>query len=290
MSATITVHGTPRTYEVAGPAGGAPGRSLVIVFHGSKQTGAKHRQFTGRAYDTLAADGAAVVAYPDGYRGNWNDGRRGSSFPARRDGIDDVALTRRLIDDLARTHGIDPARVYTVGFSNGGQMVMRLIHEAPELIAGAAVIAATMPAPDNFLAGDGPAVPMPTLLIHGTKDPISKYAGGTFSWWARKAFKVDGRNLSAPQTAEYFAARNGITAAPTTTMLPAATRGTTVERTDFRQPGRPPVALLTVHGGGHTIPGPANQPFVLGRTNHDLDTAGLLAGFFGIANPTGVAR
>ncbi|SNY59048.1 alpha/beta hydrolase family esterase [Paractinoplanes atraurantiacus] len=281
----ITVNGTRRTYEIIGPSEGEPGRSLVLVFHGSRQSGAKHREFTGRAYDALAEGGAAVVVYADGYKGNWNDARRESAFPARADNIDDVGFTRALVEKLAGSHGIDPAKVYAIGYSNGGQMVMRLAHEAPALIAGATVIAATMPAPESFLLAGAPSAPMPVLLINGTKDPIVKYEGGQFSWWARKLFKVGGRSLSAPETAAYFAGRNGITAPPTTTNLPAADAATSVERTEYREPGRPTVALYTVHGGGHTIPGPAKAPAVMGRTNQDVHTAQMVDDFFTISEP-----
>jgi polyhydroxybutyrate depolymerase len=308
MRDSIDVDGTRRTYEVIGPEDGRPPRSLVVVFHGSKQTGARHRAFTGRAYDALTGGGAAMVVYPDGYRKNWNDARRASRFPARRENIDDVGFTRALVAKLTAGHGIDPHRVFAVGYSNGGQMVIRLIHEAPDLMAGAAVIAATMPAPENFLLNDEPhepeephephepegaegaaapgapeerAAPMPVLLIHGTKDPIVGY-DGEMSWWVRKVFKVGGRSLSAPATAAYFAARNGITAKPVTTGLPPSSRATSVDRTDYRQPGRPPVVLYTVHGGGHTVPGPAKAPAVLGRTNHDIDAAGLVGEFFAL--------
>ncbi|MEV4089936.1 hypothetical protein AB0J43_57680 [Nonomuraea fuscirosea] len=40
------------------------------------------------------------------------------------------------------------------------------------------------------------------------------------------------------------------------------------------------MVLYTVHGGGHTIPGPAKGPAVIGRTNQDVSTADLVAGFF----------
>ncbi|MBU2668055.1 hypothetical protein KOI35_31545 [Actinoplanes bogorensis] len=274
MRDSIQVGATRRTYEIVG----TPGPDLVIVFHGSKQNGAKHREFTGRAFDGL---GSAVV-YPDGYQGNWNDARRGSTFPARTDNVDDVGFTRALIGKLA------PERVFVVGYSNGGQLVMRLVHEIPGLLAGAAVIAATMPAPENFLAAEAPPVPVPVLLVHGTKDPISRYAGGEFSWWARAAFKVSGRSLSMPETAAYFAARNGITASPAGTRLPAADAATSVERTDYRQDGHAPAVLYTVHGGGHTIPGPVRQPRVLGRTNQDVSTARLVDEFLAISrSPTG---
>ncbi|MFD9698737.1 alpha/beta hydrolase family esterase [Lentzea sp. NPDC059081] len=279
---SVEVDGRLRTFTVVKPAHATAPHPLVLVFHGSRQSADKHRAFTGGMYDELASD--AVVAYLDGYRGNWNDARRGSRFPARRDGVDDIGFTRAVIAKLAAEHGADPDRVVAVGYSNGGQMVMRLVHEAPELLAGAVVIAATMPAPENFLSTGAPVVPMPLLAIHGTKDPITSYDGGSFTWWQRLVFKVGGESWSAPQTARYFASRNGITADPVTTRLPAAGSGdpTEVERTDYRQDGRPPVTLLTVHNGGHTIPGPADAPAVIGRTSHHVTTARVLADFFGL--------
>lgn len=283
---SVEVDGRPRTYTVVGPADGKPSRDLILVFHGSKQTGAKHREFTGKAFDGLADSGAAVVVYLDGHKGNWNDARQKSSFPARKEDIDDVGFTRAVIEKLATSHRIDPGRVFAVGYSNGGQMVMRLAHETPELIAGAAVIAATMPAPENFLVADAPPAPMPVLLVHGTKDPIVSYAGGEMSWWARTLFKVGGRSLSMPETAAYFAARNGITGKPVIRTLPkraGSAGGTSIERTDYRRQGRPPVTLYTVHGGGHTIPGPHKAPAMLGKTNQDVNTAELVEEFFEVS-------
>ncbi|GAA2473027.1 alpha/beta hydrolase family esterase [Winogradskya humida] len=334
MRDSVEVAGRSRTYTVVGQQNA---RNLVLVFHGSGQTGDKHRDFTGRSFDTLTDDGAAVVAYLDGYKHNWNDARRASSFPARKANIDDVGFVRAVIRKLTAGYGIDPGRVFAVGYSNGGQMVMRLVHEAPELIAGAAVFAATMPAPENFLVPPSTPVPMPVLLIHGTKDPIVSYEGGEMSWWARTLFKVGGRALSMPQTAHYFAGRNGITTPPTTTPQPngtastppttmplpsgtttpvpsrtttpqpngtasttlagtgttspigtratsaGGTDATSVERTEYRQEGRPPVVLYTVHGGGHTIPGPRKAPALIGRTNQDVSAADLVARFFGLS-------
>jgi polyhydroxybutyrate depolymerase len=204
-------------------------------------------------FDALAENGSAAVVYLDGYRGNWNDARRQSAFPARTEKIDDVGFVRAVIKKF------NPARVYAVGYSNGGQLVMRLVHEIPELLSGATVIAATMPAPDNFAVAHDAGQPLPVLLIHGTKDPIISYAGGEMSWWARALFKVGGRARSMPATAAYFAARNGITADP------AVARTGEIERTDYRQDGHPPVTLITVHGGGHTVPGPPSSAGPAGR-------------------------
>jgi len=275
MHATITVGARARTYTVVGDPDGPEGRALVLVFHGSRQDGATHRDFTGRVLDTLAHDGRAVVAYLDGHRRNWNDARAESAFPARRDQIDDVAFARALVDELQRTHHIDRGRVIGLGFSNGGQMIFRLLHEASDLLAGGVIVSATMPVRESFLSGYAETAErsVPITLIHGTTDPIIPFQGGRMPWWARKVFKVDGVSLSAPATAEYFARRNGISATPEVTALPhrgAKRRPTRVERATYSEPNKSPVTFYTVIDGGHTVPSPKPGPAVVGRTATDI--------------------
>ena len=286
---SIAVAGRQRSYTLAEPPGTGPATSLVLVFHGSNQTGERLRAFTGGTFDAVASTGKAVVAYLDGYKGHWNDARTASGFAARTENINDVAFTEAVISELQASHQIDRSKVYAAGFSNGGQMVIRLIHQVPGLLAGAAIISATQPAPDNFLLAGAPTVPLPVVLIHGTRDPVVSYEGGAMSWWARQVFRVGGTSLSAPQTAAYFAARNAITQPPAATDLPhrAESGKTTVTRTDYRQDGKFPVVLYTVHGGGHTIPGPRSAPFIMGRTSHDLNAAEATSEFFGLTLPTG---
>lgn len=279
MRTSVDVDGVTRTFTVVGEPGP---RDLVLIFHGSRQTGDVHRRFTGGAFDALATEGRAVVTYLDGYRGNWNDARRESAFPARQRGMDDVGFARAVVARLAETHGIAPGRVFALGYSNGGQLVLRLLHEAPEVLAGAAVFAATMPARDSFLFPDAPPAPRPVLLIHGTRDPIVPFGGGAMRPWAQRFFKVGGSSLSATETAAYLAARNGIAAPPASTEVSTPRGGTWIERTDFAQDGAPPVRLFTVHGGGHTIPGPRRAPFVLGRTGSGISAATETAEFLGI--------
>lgn len=274
MRTTLSVAGRPRSFTVIGQADGREDRALVLVFHGSRQDGEAHRRFTGRALDQLATDGRAVVVYLDGYRGNWNDARAESSFPARTDQIDDVAFARAVIDSVSRTHRFDPHAVVGVGYSNGGQMVFRLLHEAQELLAGAVVVAATMPDRDGFLAGfsETSERPLPIALVAGTADRIVPFAGGRMAWWARAMFKVGGVALSAPATAEYFARRNGITTAPVDSPLPERDGGphsTRMRETAYRETGREPVTLYSVLRGGHTVPGTTPAPAMLGRTGTD---------------------
>lgn len=271
MQATVPVAGRNRSYTVVGERTGRPDRPLVLVFHGSKQDGQAHRKFTGGALDAFADEGRAVVAYLDGYRGNWNDARAASSFPARTENVDDVAFARAVVDAIAESHDIDRSVVIGLGYSNGGQMVFRLLHDADDLLAGAVVVAATMPNREGFLGeySETAKRAVPVALVAGTSDRIVPFDGGRMAWWARAMFKVDGVALSATQTADYYARRNGITSAPTMTDVPAdadARPGTTMRETKYQKTGRTLVTLYTVVGGGHTVPGAAAAPAFLGRT------------------------
>ena len=259
--------------------------AAVLLFHGSNQTASGLRRATGGAFDGLAVDGTVVV-YLHGHRKSWHDARRNARLAAHRAGVDDVAFTAAVVEALVAEQLVDPARVFALGFSNGGQMVIRLVHEAPGLLAGAAVVAATQPVPEDFALPlpPAPAVPLPVLLVHGTRDPIVPFDGGPTSLWG---FRPRGRGLSAPETAAYFARRNGVTTPPVHTDLPHRDLRdpTTVQRTDHQQNGQPPVTLYTVRGGGHTIPGAHAFPRIMGRTGRDLDTARAVAEFFALPHP-----
>ncbi|HEY2061524.1 MAG TPA: dienelactone hydrolase family protein [Amycolatopsis sp.] len=275
---SVTVDGRTRTLTVVhhqhAGAGPVP---IVLVFHGSMQTAAAIRSFTAGTFDRIGAQSGAVVAYLDGHKKHWNDARITNTSAARTDGVDDVAFAKAAIDLLQRRYGGDRAQVHAVGFSNGGQLVVRLIHEVPEALAGAAILSATQSVPENFAPDSPRQQPLPVLLVHGTQDPIVPYDGGMAKMYR---FRPRGLGLSAPDTAAYYARRNGITAAPVVT---PASPPSQVDRTEYRQPGHQPVTLCTVREGGHTIPGPktARPRFLLGRTDTTFDTAGAINDFFG---------
>jgi len=266
----VEVGDRTRTHLLVAPQAPRPEAPLVLAFHGSNQTGAKLRAVSG--FDALTAN--AFVAYLDGYRGHWNDARKSAVFAARKEGIDDVGFAEAVIENVSTRHDIGP--VYAAGYSNGGHMVIRLLHQAPHLLAGAAMLSATQPVPENMAIEAKPAA-LPILLFHGTRDPLVPYQGGTASLWG---FRPRGDGMSAPETAEYYARNNGVTTEPvvrrTEGRLP-------VVRTDYRQAGKPPVTLLTVEGGGHVIPGPGRMPLILGRTTRALAAVEEISRFFDLA-------
>jgi polyhydroxybutyrate depolymerase len=259
---------------------------VVLVFHGSMQSAKAIRSFTASTFDQIGAPSGSVVAYLDGYKRHWNDARIVNTSAARADHVDDVAFAKAAIDLLVRRFNGDRSRVYAIGFSNGGQMVMRLMHEVPAALAGAAILSATQSVPENFAPDSPIEQPLPVMFMHGTQDPITPYEGGMAKMYR---FRPRGLGLSAQETAAYYARRNGITVAPTVTPLtPAAAGPTRVDRTDYHQSDRAPVTLYTVHGGGHSIPGPKNASprFLMGRTDHTLDTVEAISEFFGLTITT----
>jgi polyhydroxybutyrate depolymerase len=251
---------------------------LLIVFHGSNQTGEKMRAFSGNVFDELVQKHGFVVVYPDGYKGHWNDARLSSNFPTRKAGIDDVAFTKALINEIRAKNDIDAKRVFIAGYSNGGQMVIRLIHEWPYSFAGAMIIAATQPVAANFQTFSR-ETSLPILIIHGTSDPIVPYNGGIASLWG---LNPRGLGLSARETAHYYAQRNHIDSKPTTSTLEQGSKNAPlVNVEEYSETGKYSVKLVSINGGGHVVPNPYKKAvFLLGKTATHVNSAELLRDFF----------
>ncbi len=97
-----------------------------------------------------------------------------------------------------------------------------------------------------------------------------------------------GTVTSTRATAEYFAKINGQTGAPVTVKLPHRDPHdpTRVERISWETPGKPPVVMYEVYGGGHVVPNPNYQyPESLGRQTRDLDAPAAIWDFFSSLPP-----
>jgi polyhydroxybutyrate depolymerase len=256
----------------------APGSPVLLMLHGSNQSVRTFRRAVGRLFDPLTGRGV-VIAYLEGYQHAWNDARLSTDFAATRENVDDVGFAGAVVDYLRARFAIDPARVFLFGFSNGGQLILRLLHETPERFAGAAIAGATQPTADNFR--DYPAAPVarPVVFFHGTADPIVPFGGGMASL---RGLRPRGMGRSAAETAAYYAARNGITAAPVTRRFDDGTAGLPIDLTEHRDGEHPPVLLYAVEGGGHTVPGQQGATFFTGKAAPNLDAAEISAEFFGL--------
>lgn len=250
-----------RSYVLVSPDE-APASALLLFFHGSQQSGNVARNFTARTFDELTSRGVAV-AYPNGVANHFNDARLDYDEKTRKLGIDDVGFTRDIVGELGLS------TVFAAGFSNGGQMVLRLLHDAPGLLSGAATIAASLPTDDNLLPDLGTPVPTPLLMIHGTGDRIVPYEGGR----AGTANQRRGTVRSAVAAAEYFAQVNGSAKHSVT-----EADGFRVDKWD----GGAPVQLVTVEGMGHLVPAPHDVDERLGPGTRAFVAAGVIADFFGL--------
>ncbi|KAA1106019.1 hypothetical protein PGT21_026788 [Puccinia graminis f. sp. tritici] len=186
---------------------------LLIAFHGSTETGPIFRnRTTAMGYDKLAAELGFIVAYPSGYKGNWNDSRKAASYPAKLENIDDVGFTKSIIQYSSKKWSTCPRRTLIAGYSNGGHMCYRLALElGSAYIAGVAIHCANLPTEDNSdcatLIGDA----VPICIVNGTADPVNPWGGGEVSLShgpvAGGSVGSRGSHRSALETADYFAGR-----------------------------------------------------------------------------------
>lgn len=267
---TLPSGGRDRSYLVHRPARDSDrARPLVILLHGRLGTGAGMARLTH--FDVIADSVGIVVAYPDGWRRSWADGRMGT--PADQHGVDDVGFILAMIDDIAGRTPIDRHRVYVAGISNGGFMTERLACEAGGRFAGFGIDAATLG--DSLAARCHPA-PVSLLFFNGTDDPLVPWAGGQLG--------SRGHALGVEETLARWASWDRCPGAPVVQVLPdTAHDGTTVSAARYA-PCADGAEILAykVSGGGHTWPGGLQYlpAAFVGIASRDLDGSRALWDFF----------
>ncbi len=275
---SISIGGVDRTYRLYVPSNLPKERPvpLVFVFHGGFGTGAGIERFTG--FDRLADRDGFIVAYPDGFRRNWYDGRDFAVSRLRRtQQVDDVAFVQRIIDAVSRDYRIDPRRVYATGISNGAMFSHYLAGHLADRLAAVAPVCGGIAEPygPQFRLSQ----PVSMLLINGTADPLVPYEGGPVAHDQR------GRVLSTDETVAKWRAATGSTGTGTREALPDRdpSDGCTAERCRWpKGPSGAEVELLRVVGGGHTWPGRAQYlpPRAIGRVCRDFDATAVIWDFF----------
>lgn len=267
----IQVNHQERNYLTYVPQKLSAKPGLIIAMHGTGMDAVRMRQWSGYELDVLADLYGFVVVYPNGYKGNWNDCRTNSPFGAKKENIDDVGFIEGLVNRFKKEQNIDPAKVFIFGFSNGGQMAIRLATERPDLITAICAMSANLPSPETFSPAVKEGHTSGIMLITGTEDSINPYNGGAVSLFGLK--KV-GTAISAVSTAEYFVKRNGIIAKPEKLNLPRQNTNdpTYVQCERWRSSEKPVVELYTIAGGGHVIPQQKFRfPRIMGKTTSNFD-------------------
>lgn len=242
---SLTVDGEKRKYIKVSPSPEKATGDLFFFVHGSTQSANVGRRFTDQTFDQFAERGCTVI-YPDGVHHHWNDSRVTLPEVTRELGTDDVAFFDAIIN-AEREESCKHGRIFLVGYSNGGQMVLRLLHELDHEIHGAAAIAATQPAPDNFLSDPAGFTPTPVLFMHGTLDKLAPFEGGSAG---PRAEKARGEVLGFHDTLKHYAALNGAEFANRTLIAKNETQ--TIKAINYT--GTHPVRGIEMEGVGHVIP------------------------------------
>lgn len=162
------------------PAAGQ--RAMIVVLHGGMGNANQIQNYIG--LDVFADRYGFIVAYLNGAPASrsgmekmhaWNAGECCGQPQAKN--IDDVAYVSDAISYLAKKYGINPARVFGAGHSNGAMMTLRLVCET-NLYAAAVPISGPLEIDvKSCPAAKGKHI----LALHGADDLNVPLEGGNGS-------------------------------------------------------------------------------------------------------------
>lgn len=245
---------------------------VVLAFHGGGANADNMVAFSG--LNGKADQAGFIVVYPEGSGRlprmlTFNAGNCCGHAAAR--GIDDVAFTRLVLDDLERLANVDRRRVFATGMSNGAMMCYRLAAELSDRIAAIAPVAGPM-GTKNCRPGRAVSV----MHFHGDADEFAPLKGGRGRGPSGTDF------YSVQHSIDAWVAADGCQPTPRTTPLPdRANDGTTVKeiRYDSGRDGAE-VVLVVIEGGGHTWPGREPRLRALGTSTRDISANDMMWEFF----------
>jgi polyhydroxybutyrate depolymerase len=267
----IQVEGLQRRYLLhLPPHGQREGKTpLILMLHGA---GGTPERSGARELDKYGDEKGFIVAYPEGIKRSWNDGRliQGRSY-------DDVTFLSAVIDQIVHNQNADPKRVYVAGMSNGGFMSFTLACRIPEKIAAIATVVGSMGV--GAIEKCRPQRTISVMMINGTEDPLVKFEGGKI--WGREGSESE----PVAKVVEFWRKQACGAEKPAVSReaLPDLDEhdGSTVTVERVQCAGHE-VANYTIKGGGHTWPGGAQYlpKLVVGGVNRDFSASQAIVDFF----------
>jgi photosystem II stability/assembly factor-like uncharacterized protein/predicted esterase len=180
----LTVDGEVRHYFLYVPRAYDRARAwpLLVDFHGTASIPSTEVEGPkGRVEEFYALSGALRAAEREGFllvrprsRPQIADGQALYQWDLNPgDPTRNASMTRALVEHLAQTFNIDPARTYATGFSNGTNMALSFLVTDPSLFHGYAAIGGGLwtPATVTSLGGVGARV----YLATGFRDYMYRY-------------------------------------------------------------------------------------------------------------------
>ncbi len=268
-----------RSYYLHVPAKMDISRSipLLLAFHGGGGTPAYIERES--KFSLISDREGFLVAYPEGIRKSWNDGRKINAIPAQKENVDDINFIVAMIDEISKSYKVDEKRIFATGISNGGMFSYSMGIRLPEKFAAIAPVAGGIPEPlkDSF----NPEHPVSAIIINGTDDPLVPYTGGEISIFRSKR----GRILGAEESTRKFAENDRCT--PTPVIVDIADKdpndGCKVKKYSYgKGKDGTEVVLYRIEGGGHTWPdGRQYLPeMLIGKLCHDINASEIIWEFF----------
>ena len=161
-----------RNYKVVTPKNYDPKKKypFILALHGFGSSGPGHTRFFPLA--DLAEKHGVLYCFPSGLDRSWNATNVCCDFTNKHD---DSAYLRGLILWAVKEYSIDMKKVYVTGRSNGGFMSYRMAQDHADLITAIVPIAGV-----GFKKWPKqPKNPVSVLHVHGTKDNVIKWNGGS---------------------------------------------------------------------------------------------------------------
>ena len=174
---TLNHSGTIREYIVYVPDSydGDASVPLMLNFHGFGQRADQYLKFADMR--SLADSENFILIYPQGTLldgdPHWNAGLKSDT---NKSDADDFGFVEALINEISSNYRIDPARVYSCGYSNGAFFTYALACYNSDKIAAIGSVAGTMM--EETYNNCNPSHPTAMINIHGTSDAYVPYGGG----------------------------------------------------------------------------------------------------------------
>lgn len=248
-------------------------RPLVVVLHGGLGDDDDTIALSFGKLNSLAPEDDALVVYPSGVGGHWNDGRNVQRYVAHRERVNDVGFLEKLIDELVEKRNVDPAAVFFIGVSDGAMMAHRFACERTSKLRAFTAVIGAMPYNVARRRARCGKTPLSVLMINGTEDPIVPWEGGVVEFDGQKLGKV----LSAERSFGLWRRHNACEDVAVS-LIPdfVPDDGTRIERRKAIGCRRDTkVELFAVQGAGHTWPSGWQYlpPSMVGATSQDIDAS-----------------
>jgi polyhydroxybutyrate depolymerase len=278
----LQVGGLERKYTLHIPVSHASPSPLVLVLHGGGNTPKDMEKMTG--FNALADREGFVVAYPEGYKDFWNDGR--GTMRSAKKGIDDVGFIRAVIADVEGKTSIDKSRIYVTGISNGGILTNRLGCEMADTLAAIGPVVGLIAS--NTAQQCRPANPIGVIGIVSVDDPRIPFAGGETG--GDTHLGVGGNVQGGRATEALWANVDSCNSSPAVSAMPTRVNdGTSVsQRTYSNCRSGTAVVWYEISGGGHRWPPyqPSSAKAArkiaasFGKSSQNIDATAVIWAFF----------